>query len=59
MVKLYTHTEEIEHCGECAEALHWPEGRYHCHKGDRQMVLEDIWGEIPSWCPLPEKATDG
>ena len=54
MTKLYTHTEEIEHCGECAncdysgDLVNW-----RCATEDKP--IGDLWGEIPKFCPLEEK----
>lgn len=53
MVKLYTHTQEIEHCGECANIGGPIYMKWKCLIMRR--VIKDIWGEIPSWCPLKEK----
>ena len=58
MVKLFTHTQEIEYCAECAN-IEDTASYYRCIAGLKFRKVKDIWGEIPSWCPLPEKATDG
>lgn len=50
MTKIETITEEYNHCGEC-----WHAGDV-CNLTDRK--IPDMWGKIPSWCPLPDKETD-
>ena len=60
MVKLYT--EEIEHCGECTWSdIVFVAGResseWKCENA-KDKIIKDLWGEIPSWCLLPEKVTD-
>lgn len=56
MVKLYTHTEEIEHCGECPHPLSPLETlREAWVCGETGRTTKRLWGKIPSWCPLPEK----
>ena len=55
MTKIYTSTEEIEHCGECANCCCYEGGRNPLHacteKGEN---IKDVWGEIPKWCELPD-----
>ena len=62
MTKLFTHTEEIEHCGACADILDWLDtglaDKVWCGKTKRRRLIKNMWGEIPSWCPLPEKISD-
>ena len=57
MTKIETTTDEIGHCGECSNADYSLTVknplRHKCHKTKR--VIPDIWGEIPSWCPLETK----
>lgn len=58
MTKLFTHTEEIEHCGECCDCGFdgsWVSaGRDYCI-AKKGKTIPDIWGKIPKWCPLEEK----
>ena len=61
MTKLYIHTEEIEHCGECAEALGWLDtgkSGHRCDKGKRRRIIRELWGKIPKWCLLPDWVSD-
>ena len=56
MKKKDTMTAYYEHCGECpyAEFCGWNErkivAKFKCDKENR--IIEDLWGEIPKWCPL-------
>ena len=52
-MKLLTSTTEIEHCGKCAECGPPIYMKWKCLKTRR--VIPDIWGEIPEFCPLPDK----
>lgn len=57
MTKLYTHTEEIEDCSQCPDVLDWFDtGKrdWRCGQREKGRILRDIWGEIPTWCPLPD-----
>ena len=54
MTKIFTHTEEIEHCGECASCDYTGDlVNWRCAVEDRS--IGDLWGKIPKFCPLPEK----
>ena len=55
MTKIETATTEIEHCGECPDCFVKATGKkgWRCGKGGR--IVRDLWGEIPSWCLLPNK----
>ena len=58
MTKVDTHTFEYNHCGECPEVLDYHDtGKkgHRCGKLKRVRILGDIWGPIPSFCPLPDK----
>ena len=47
-----------EHCGECFHVLDWLDtGKqgHRCDRGKRRRIVRDLWGEIPTWCPLPDK----
>ena len=58
MTKLDTYTEEYEHCGECAYAGdYFDTGKkgFRCENVKRKRVIPDLWGDIPDWCPLPDK----
>ena len=56
MTKIETIITAVDCCGICSNADHEPthknECRFKCHKTKR--VIPDLWGEIPSWCPLEE-----
>ncbi len=55
MTKLETITVEIGHCGECSNAclVYGKSYKYKCELVSK--VIEDIWGKIPKFCPLPDK----
>ncbi|KKN15179.1 hypothetical protein LCGC14_0988680 [marine sediment metagenome] len=53
MTKLYIVTHEYEHCGECANCGFTRQRNYRCDL--KRKLTPDIWGDIPSWCPLPDK----
>ena len=56
MTKIETITTEIEHCAECPNVLSWYDtGKKEPRCGKRKRIVCDLWGEIPSWCPLEEK----
>ena len=51
-------TKEYEHCSKCPN-WDWIDGIfsfYSCRKIEEgESIIKDIWGEIPKWCPLPDK----
>ena len=57
MTKIEIILTEVDCCGECSNARYSPTKnkplRQECHKTKR--VIPDLWGEIPSWCLLPDK----
>ena len=56
MTKIETITTEIEHCAECPNVLSWYDtGKKEPRCGKRKRIVCDLWGEIPTWCPLPDK----
>ena len=53
-MKVETITFEYEHCGECTNADYRGDGKkYKCLL--KKRLIPDLWGEIPDWCPLPDK----
>ena len=44
-------TDYYEHCGECPHVEEAKKG-WKCF---RKRKVVDLWGEIPSWCPLEDK----
>ena len=56
-MKIYiAEPEEIYHCGGCpnAEPREKPVGKWYCLKTKKN--IPSLWeGEIPKWCPLPDK----
>jgi hypothetical protein len=56
MTKLETITFEYEHCGECSNA-DWSglEPRKHYCLLKKRKKIPELWGQIPKWCPLPDK----
>ena len=55
MSKVETVTMEYEHCGECPNG-DWIGNSYLCCKIEEgEPIIKDLWGEIPKWCPLPDK----
>ena len=57
MTKIETILIEVDSCGVCSNSDHEPTHkdrfRFKCHKTRR--VIPNIWGEIPDFCPLPDK----
>ena len=53
--RIYTHTQEIEHCGECANVDGEETGDWGCRARLEFRGIKDVWGKIPKFCPLPEK----
>ncbi len=53
MTKQETLVFNYEHCGECPHSSGRAGER--CDKGKRLRIIKDLWGEIPDWCPLPDK----
>ena len=51
MVKIETLTFEYTHGGECPNAEADDDSK--CRLTRRK--IPDLWGEIPKWCPLPDK----
>ena len=61
MVKIFTHTQEIEHCWECTWivfAVGRESSEWKCENA-KDKIIKDLWGEIPSWCPLENKENNG
>ena len=56
-MKIETIPFEVESCGECSGALYSPteKNQYRQKCSRTKRVIPDLWGEIPSWCPLPDK----
>ena len=56
-MKVETITYEYEHCGVCSNAYGdpTPKKSYRCKCLKTGRVIPDIWGDIPDWCPLPDK----
>lgn len=55
-MKILNEPIEIEHCGECpyTEVRDKPKKViWYCLKLLKD--IPDLWGEIPEWCPLPNK----
>ena len=58
MKKKETITNIFEHCGECPHAgmpnvgFRTADYKYKCDKTRR--IIKDLWGEIPSFCPLED-----
>ena len=50
-MKLEIITNEIEHCGECSNC-DYNRKRYRCLL--KKKRIPEIWGEIPTWCPLED-----
>jgi hypothetical protein len=58
MSKIETITFKINHCGECNHCMsNWSEKRAayrnSCELTRKQLKQDELWGEIPEWCPLP------
>ena len=58
MRKVETMTFEYKNCWECSNVLGYglrkeEPGSGKC--GKTKKKISDIWGEIPEWCPLPDK----
>ncbi len=51
MIKIQT--VELNHCGECCDCDTTKRGVFCCFITKKK--IKEIWGEIPKWCPLPEK----
>ena len=57
MTKIEIITFEYERCADCPNV----DGMVIPHKGGWYCMLSenrevpDMWGDIPSWCPLPDK----
>ena len=57
MTKIYPVTNEINCCVDCHWVLDWSDTgkkEYKCNKVKRIRIIKDE-GEIPKWCPLPDK----
>ncbi|KKM69341.1 hypothetical protein LCGC14_1451870 [marine sediment metagenome] len=59
MTKIHTtiNVHLVNHCWECPSRLDWFDtGKGdRCDRGKRVRIIKDIWGDIPGWCPLPDK----
>ena len=59
MTRKETITFDYEHCGECSDIeMIFPAKKlleYGCCKAKGKRIIPDIWGDIPDWCPLPDK----
>ena len=56
MTKIETIIVEYEHCGECIYVLDWfdtGKAGHRCEK--RKRIIKELWGDIPTWCPLTNK----
>ncbi|KKM89165.1 hypothetical protein LCGC14_1251460 [marine sediment metagenome] len=53
MTKIYTATHEYKHCAVCSEARFTMAGKFKCRL--RRRIIKDIEGDIPDFCPLPDK----
>ncbi|MDD5512036.1 MAG: hypothetical protein PHI12_14705 [Dehalococcoidales bacterium] len=66
-MKIYiAEPQEIKHCGDCPNCGHFGgNDDYWCAIIEKTTItlrdkVPDLWGEIPAWCPLPDKgAADG
>ena len=54
-MKIETMTQEVEHCGACGNCFVKAIGKKGWRCGERGRVIPELWGEIPSWCLLPDK----
>lgn len=52
-MKLLAVTFEVEHCSECSKGKQAYDGDWVCLL--KQKLISVLWGDIPNWCPLPEK----
>ena len=64
MTKIYTAVKAVSCCGNCPNMLDkaWeqhPQWTFANKKdrcfGNQHRIIKDIRGDIPSWCPLPDK----
>ncbi len=55
-MKVETLTFEYDHCGVCSNVSGPKYMKYVCKKTRR--VIPDLYGEIPEWCPLPDKEVE-
>jgi len=53
MTRLETFTDEYDHCGECLNVEQMENGNWKCLL--KKKRVSELWGNIPKWCPLPEK----
>ncbi len=51
-MKIDALTCEYGHCGECARVEEHKNG-WRCTKAGK--MVKALWGDIPDWCPLPDK----
>ena len=57
-MKIETITFEYQHCGECPNTISSRDTtKWYCEKMDNKKI-PDLWGEIPKWCPLEDKAVE-
>jgi len=62
MSKVELVSMEYEYCGECSNVdSTWtnPKSKLYCIKAHkRPLKRADLWGKIPTWCPLPDKVEE-
>ena len=52
MTKIEAVIFEYYNCGECSD-VNACGARWKCSK--KNKFIPDLWGDIPSWCPLEDK----
>ena len=62
-MKVDTHIYEYEHCGQCPYSdSTWKSLRSKVYcvktKPKRLLIRDNLWGDIPAWCPLETKGEE-
>jgi len=57
MTKIEVLTFEYEHCAECSNVDESTrKGKWKCLL--QRKIVPELWGDIPGWCPLPDKVKE-